>query len=136
MNNATNTTITGKTKTATITLAAIRAENGTTVTLTVDHGLLDEKSRKVGGKARIRPANLRYWSHRIELTAEELVGGFEGPAIPGFEVEIFALRNGDGYGALPPSTVYRTLEEAEAHAGKGLINQHKAYAKKYGAKAA
>lgn len=144
MNNATK-TISGKSKAGTITLTATRTEHtiptrgggeGTRVVLTVDHGLVDEKSRKVGGKARIDPTNLRFWSHRIELTAEELAGGFEGPVVPGFEVSIFALRDGNGYGAIPTSTIYRTLEEAEAHADKGLINQHKSYQKKYGTKAA
>lgn len=121
----------------------------------VDHGMIDEKGRKVGGFARImqnpfmttmrrrednlggapagtshacladKPSNL-WW----ENTGEEFKADSRK-----FLVQIFATRNEESFGAYPSSTKHDTLEAAQAHAEKAMLKQAKTYAKKYGAKA-
>src|SRR5438874_7250975 len=64
----------------------------------VDHGILDEKGRRVGGTASIFqvPADSTYW-----------------PSLRGqFMLEVGATRDGRGYGASSRGTVYPDLTRA------------------------
>lgn len=83
----------------------------------VEHGMVDEKGRAVGGYVAVED-RLRY----IEgtKTTETCYG-----------VRCYATRNGKQYGASPHPTVVSTVEEGKALAAGLLAAQGKRYAKKY-----
>ena len=89
--------------------------------------LVDEKKRKVHG-----------WAHIAEIPAHMrgrvLEDGSMRQSIgtKAFGVRLIATRDGNGFGASPPTTWYATREEALAYAQKALVQQGKRYAKKYG----
>lgn len=90
---------------------------GNVVYFAADYGLLDERSRKVGGSATIRPVR----------------PGVERGLV--FASNISGTRNGSAYGAsfvaIPGVAEATTLEEAKACALAALARQAKRYAKKY-----
>lgn len=74
----------------------------------MDHGLVDEKNRKIGGRAAI-------------------TGATSGV----FELRIHATRDGVEFGALRRATVCTSLAEARAMAGLKLLRQRQAFERKY-----
>lgn len=85
--------------------------------LSVDHGVVDDKNRTIGGIAII--------DDRRQLNP---------PAGQQFELEIRTLRGGHQFGAMRPSSFYETLVKAKTEATKRLARQGKGFAKLYGGK--
>lgn len=80
----------------------------------VNHGVCDERGRAVGGYAEIRRLSSAY-----------------GDRAGKYELSVFAARNGEKYGAIPPHTLYDTIEAAQSAAVPALLAQRKRYSKKY-----
>ncbi len=118
----------------------------------IDHGLTDEKGRKVGGYARVQQNGFLSTMRRRD---DDLGGSPAGTSFAcspdkasdqwwentgeeykadsrKFLAQIFATRNGNSFGAYPSSTKHDTLEAAQAHCEKAIAKQAKAYEKKYG----
>lgn len=85
--------------------------------LDVDHGLIDDKGRAIGGRAII--------DDRLSLNP---------PDSQRFELEIRTLRAGRQFGAVRPSSYFETEFHAKAEAAKRLARQGKGFAKLYGGK--
>jgi hypothetical protein len=93
--------------------------------LAAEWSFVDEKGRKVTGGVSVRASSVScLW---------KLDGEFEREGLC-WEVATHAKRNGEGFGAIPRSTRFSTVEEALAAAPKKLAEQGKRYAKKYGSK--
>ncbi len=103
--------------------------------LTADHGILDEKGRKVGGYAEV-----------VELRRQTVVGGMgmdgiyrtsQFEATGRFGLQQQATRNGEKFGAYQGTKGnFATVEEALTAGRKALLAQGAGYVKKYAPKAA
>jgi hypothetical protein len=85
----------------------------------VEHDLVDEKGRTVGGQAKVE----------LERPSE-YAGGFN-PKAGRYSLSVHATRNGRTFGASPARTFYDTAEQAQAAGVKKLAEQGKRYAKQY-----
>lgn len=92
----------------------------------VEHGVLDQKGRVVGGYIRIER-----W--RMSEPDPENPGRYRDSGRYEWDVRIFATRNGERYGATPHGSRYKTLEQAQAAAVKKLSEQGRRYVKQYSA---
>ena len=100
----------------------------------IDHGLVDEKGRKVGGFVLI----LARVDAQEVLIPHPLGGGYRarravvGFKFAGYRTHVRATRDGAPFGAWPTGKKHATLEAARAAAPKLLAAQGKRYAKKFG----
>jgi hypothetical protein len=85
-----------------------------TLSMEVDHDILDNKGRVIGGVAWI-----------VDHTK------LKPPAGEQYELEINTLRGGRHYGPRRPSSFFEKLEDAKAEAVKRLTRQGKAFYKTY-----
>lgn len=90
--------------------------------------LTDEKGRKVHGWARIEETP----AHMLGRVLSSGVFGKLTISDKAFEVRLVSTRDGKAFGAYHHGTHYATREEAINAARKGLVQQGKRYAKKYG----
>jgi hypothetical protein len=75
----------------------------------MDHGLVDDRGRKIGGRVQLHPAGY-------------------GSAV---NVSIMPTRDGVRFGASHGHKQYDTLEQAHHAAEAGLVRQRKAFARKF-----
>lgn len=84
--------------------------------LVADHGVRDDKGRKIGGRVDIDPGT--------------------GINSGTFTVRVHATRDGVTFGALRKASRYKNVREALEAATRKVLEQRKAYARKYGKVAA
>jgi hypothetical protein len=84
----------------------------------VDHGIVDEHGRKVGGRA---------WAWEVQ----PWMSWYKDVAVGSWYAGIQATRNGTSYGASQSGKLYPTEAEAKAACERALATQRKSYARKY-----
>lgn len=103
-----------------------------TMTLTTEHGMVDEKGRTVGGKAYITDHGADYATHQTRCYAwGPRAGQMEQAFKARFSVAVVPTRNGQSFGSSSSDLDTNSLAEAEAFVTKAFAVQAKRYAKKY-----
>lgn len=103
-------------------------------------GLLDEKGRTCGSKARYSERTYYVqegcssWAGFHETAEAAQIACDKIQAAERFEAETYATRDGYNFGASTRCITAATLDECKAKVAKRTAGARKRYAKKYGAK--